>query len=213
MNKIIVALLITVITVTTNCYAQKGTSDTRGEFHLGLKAGMNYSNVYDTQGEDFVADAKVGFVAGGFLTIPIGNFVGIQPEVLFSQKGFKGSGTILGSPYQVTRTTNYLDIPLMLSLKPAKSITLLAGPQFSYLLKQKDEFTNGIANSFQIQEFENDNVRKNTLGFLAGADFNFDKIVLGTRLGWDIKNNNGDGTSTTPRYKNKWFQISLGFKI
>jgi len=213
MNKIIIALLITATTVATNCYAQESTSDTRGEFHLGLKVGMNFSNVYDSQGEDFVADAKAGFVAGGFLTIPIGTYVGVQPEVLFSQKGFKGSGTLLGSPYQVTRTTNYLDIPLMLSLKPTKSVTLLAGPQFSFLLKQKDEFTNGVANSFQIQEFENDNIRKNTLGFLGGADFNFDNIVLGTRLGWDIKNNNGDGTSTTPRYKNKWFQLSLGFKI
>jgi hypothetical protein len=210
MKKIIIALIISGTSIST-IYAQ--TSDTRGEFHLGLKAGMNYSNVYDSQGEDFVADAKVGFVAGGFLTIPIGSLVGFQPEILFSQKGFKGSGTLLGSPYQVTRTTNYLDIPLMLSIKPTRSVSLLAGPQFSFLLRQKDEFANGSASTFQIQEFENDNIRKNTLGFLLGADFNFDSIVLGTRLGWDIKNNNGDGTSTTPRYKNKWFQISLGFKI
>lgn len=210
MNKIIVALLIAATTLATSSYAQ---TDTRGEFHLGLKAGMNYSNVYDSQGEDFVADAKAGFVAGGFLTIPIGKFLGIQPEVLFSQKGFKGSGTLLGGPYQVTRTTNYIDVPIMISIKPTNGITLLAGPQFSYLLKQKDEFENGIANTFQIQEFENDDLRKNTLAFLGGVDFNFSNIVLGTRLGWDIKNNNGDGSSTTPRYKNKWFQISLGFKI
>ena len=29
----------------------------------------------------------------------------------------------------------------------------------------------------------------------------------------DIQNNNGDGTSTTPRYKNVWFQGTLGFKF
>lgn len=213
MNRIIIALLLTITTVSTNCYAQKSTSDSRSEFHIGLKAGMNYSNVYDTQGEDFVADAKFGFVAGAFLTIPIGTYIGIQPEVFFSQKGFKGSGTLLGSPYEVTRTTNYIDIPLMFSVKPTRSITLLTGPQFSFLLRQKDEFTNGTGNTSQIQEFDNDNIRKNTLGFLAGADFNFNNIVLGTRLGWDIKNNNGDGTSTTPRYKNRWLQITLGFKI
>jgi len=211
MNKLFLTCIITAAAVTTNCYAQ--STDTRGEFHLGLKAGMNYSNVYDSQGEDFVADAKAGFAAGVFFTIPIGNLVGVQPEVLFSQKGFKGSGTLLGSPYQVTRTTNYIDIPLMLAIKPSSRITLLAGPQFSYLLKQKDEFTNGIFNTFQVQEFENDNLRKNTLAFLGGVDFNFESIVLGTRLGWDIKNNNGDGTSNTPRYKNKWFQVTLGFKI
>lgn len=213
MNKLTIAILLTATTFATSSYAQKNTSDTRGEFHVGLKAGMNYSNVYDSQGEDFVADAKAGFVAGAFLTIPIGSFIGVQPEVLFSQKGFKGKGTLLGSPYQVTRTTNYIDIPLMLAIKPASRVTLLVGPQFSFLLKQKDDFTSGIFNTSQVQEFENDNLRKNTLGVLGGADFNFNNIVLGTRLGWDIKNNNGDGTSTTPRYKNKWFQITLGFKI
>lgn len=187
--------------------------DTRGKFYVGFKGGANYSNVYDTKGENFSADSKFGFVGGVFLTIPIGRFLGIQPEILFSQKGFKGTGTLLGSSYALTRTTNYIDVPLLVSLKPANGITLMAGPQFSYLLKQKDEFTSAVITDEQVQEFKNDNIRKNILGFIGGIDFNFDHVVLGTRIGWDIKHNNGDGTHTTPRYKNVWLQATLGFRF
>jgi hypothetical protein len=187
--------------------------DSRRRFCMGLKAGGNYSNVYDTKGENFTADSKFGFVGGVFLSIPIGRYVGLQPEILFSQKGFKGTGTLLGSSYELTRTTNYIDVPLMISIKPAKSISLMAGPQFSYLLKQKDEFKKDMTTTEQVQEFKNDNIRKNTLGFLGGIDFNFNHVVLGTRIGWDIKNNNGDGTSNTPRYKNVWLQAALGFRF
>src|SRR3954464_10971947 len=77
---------------------------------VGVKAGFNYSNVYDEQGTDFVADGKNGFAGGAFLAIPVGSLLGLQPEILISQKGFQGSGTLLDQPYDITRTTTYLDI-------------------------------------------------------------------------------------------------------
>ena len=187
-------------------------TDTRSNIILGAKLGANYSNVYDSEGEDFVADAKLGFVAGGFVTIPLGKLFAIQPEVLYSQKGFKGSGTLLGSPYSFTRTTDYLDVPIFVAIRPSEYFTILAGPQFSYLMSQKDEF-NGVVNQTQQDDFNNDNIRKNTLCFIGGVDVSFDKLVIGARAGWDLKNNNGDGTSDTPRYKNYWYQLTLGYKF
>ena len=78
--------------------------------------------------------------SGVFLAIPIGTYIGIQPEVLFSQKGFKATGSILGEEYKFTRTTNYIDIPIYLALKPSPFLTIVAGPQFSYLMSRKDYF-------------------------------------------------------------------------
>jgi hypothetical protein len=212
MKKIILTLLTTAF-LAGNIYAQDDEMDSRDKVTLGLKAGVNYSNVYDAQGQDFVANPKLGFAGGAFLTIPIGKYIGIQPEVLFSQKGFQATGSILGSSYNLTRTTNYIDIPILFSLKPSEFLTLLAGPQFSYLLKQTDVFANESTSIQQETVFENDNVRKNTLCLTGGFDINIDRIVLGARVGWDIQNNNGDGTSTTPRYKNVWYQATLGFRI
>ncbi len=183
--------------------------DTRDQMHFGLKIGANLSNVYDSKDNDYDTDAKFGFATGAFLSIPIGQFLGVQPEILFSQKGFKATGKSFLGSYEFTRTTNYIDIPLLVAIKPVPSLTILAGPQYSYLLKQKDDFSGNISE----QDFDNDNIRKNTLCFTGGLDFNFETIVLGARVGWDLYNNNGDGSSTTPRYKNVWYQATIGFRF
>jgi hypothetical protein len=180
---------------------------------VGFKVGTNYSNVYDADGDDFEAEGKFGLAAGGFVSIPIGDFLGVQPEVLYSQKGFKATGTMLGGTYELTRTTSYIDVPLLIAIKPIEAITFLAGPQFSFLLKQNDKFTSGTTSFAQQEAFDNDNLRKNTLCFTGGIDINLEHTVVGLRTGWDLQNNNGNGTSSTPRYKNVWVQATIGYRF
>lgn len=193
--------------------AQDADTDPRGLFGFGMKAGMNVSNVWDEQGQDFAADPKAGFAGGLFFAIPAGKFLGVQPELLFSQKGFKGSGTLSGSSYSVKRTTSYLDIPLQVQIKPAAFLSIVAGPQYSYLLHERNVYTYGSNSTAQEQEFNNDNIRKNILGFVAGTDITVSHVVVSARAGWDFQTNHGDGSSSTPRYKNRWVQFTLGFKI
>ena len=183
------------------------------QIHIGLKVGGNYSNIYDSQGEKYNADGKIGFATGAFVSIPIGTYLGIQPEVLFSQKGFTATSSVLGANIKLTRTTNYIDVPVFLAIKPSEMITILVGPQYSYLIKQNDKLTNPITNIEVNQDFDTDNIRKNTLCLVGGVDFNLNNIVLGARVGMDMYNNNGDGTSTTPRYKNVWAQATVGFRL
>lgn len=211
MKKVILLIVIVALSV-TNSKAQS-TTDNRENLSFGLKLGTNYSNVYDSENEDFVADAKFGLATGIFVAIPLGKFIGIQPELMYSQKGFKSTGTYLGSTYSMTRTTNFIDVPLLLAVKPIEQVTLLFGPQFSYLMKQKDDFTGGTISSTQQQDFDNNNIRKNIMGLTGGADLNFGNLVVGLRAAWDIKNNEGDGTSTTPRYKNMLYQATLGYRF
>jgi hypothetical protein len=214
MKKIaIIAILFASISTIGIAQNSNTETDNREKLQFGLKAGLNHSNVYDEQGEDFNADAKFGLVAGAFLGIPIGKYLGVQPEILISQKGFQGSGMMLGNPYNFTRTTTYIDVPLQFQLKPSEFITLLAGPQFSYMVNQRDVFKNTIVSYEQEQEFENDNIRKNIFGVVAGLDINLKHIILGARAGCDVQNNNGDGTSTTPRYKNVWLQGTIGYSF
>ncbi|OFX28061.1 MAG: hypothetical protein A2033_05900 [Bacteroidetes bacterium GWA2_31_9] len=212
MKKILLTIAA-IATFTYNGIAQESKSDIRENLMFGMKAGLNYSNVYDAKGEQFVANPKLGIVAGAFVSIPIGKFMGIQPEILFSQKGFGAKGTLFSMPYEFTRSTNYIDIPLLFSLKPTTFISIVAGPQFSYLLKRTDAYVSNLVNIEQQTEFENDNIRKNTLGFVIGADININHLVFGARAGWDLQNNVGDGTSTTPRYKNVVYQATVGFRI
>lgn len=212
MKKIILSVLMVSIT-TAVVQAQEDTVNERVGMQIGVKAGANYSNIYDAQGEEFTADPKLGLAIGAYLGIPLGEYLGIQPEVLFSQKGFKGTGTLLGSTYNMTRTSNFIDVPLFLALKPIGMVTILAGPQFSFLMSQKDTFSNSSITIDQEKEFDNENVRKNIMCFVGGIDINLKHIVLGARAGWDFQTNNGDGTSSTPRYKNSWVQATIGYRL
>jgi hypothetical protein len=210
MKTITIFLTTIALVLTGNVLAQKNS---RESISLGVKGGFNYSNVWDEQGQDFTANPKTGWVGGGFIAIPIGKYLGIQPEVLFSQKGFSGSGTIAGGRYSFTRTTNYLDVPILVQFKPIDYITIVAGPNYSYLMKQTDR-TNFNGNVIeQEQEFETDDIRKNTLGFIGGVDVNIRSFVIGGRAGWDFQNNSGDGSSTSPRYRNQWVQLTLGLRF
>lgn len=202
-------MFISATLIATNICGQ----DDSGKISVGVKAGVNYSNVYDSQSDDFNADAKMGLAAGVFVAIPIGQFFGFQPELLFSQKGCKLTGSVLGFDYSLTRTSNYIDVPLLFALKPSTFVTVLLGPQYSYLVKQTDLFENPLLNTEVEEKFDNENIRRNTLGFICGLDVNIDDFVVGARVAWDLFNNNGDGTSTTPRYKNVIGQITLGYRF
>lgn len=206
-------LLVSMIIFAFQAKMQAQETDKREKFTFGAKAGLNVSNVWDEQGDDFRAEAKVGFAGGFFFGIPLGKIVGIQPEILISQKGFQGSGTLIGYPYSFKRTLTYLDIPLLLQVKPVEYVTLLVGPQFSYLLRQKNVNSFGDFSQELEEEFNNNNIRKNILGFAAGIDVNISFVVISARACWDFQYNDGEGNSTAPRFKNQWLQFTMGVRI
>ncbi len=216
MKKIFVLICLASFAFYSNLHAQTTTTTTTENstvFNFGIKAGINNANVWDEEDQNFRANRKLGLVLGAYAALPIGSLLGFQPEILLSQKGFKGTGILLGTAYAYTRTTTHVDIPLQLQIKPAELITFLIGPQISYLIYQKDVQTSGANSTAQTQEFDNENLRKSTLGFTIGADVNMGRLVASGRLGWDFQNNNADGTSSTPRYKNQWLQLTLGYRI
>lgn len=203
---------------TTTMITPTPTDDHRDEFGFGVKGGINVSNVYDEEGEGFVADNRVGFYGGVFVSVPLGTYIGLQPEILYSQKGFKGKGSIGGpligtTSYDFERTSDYLDIPLQLQIKPIKELTFLVGPQYSYLMNTKDEFRGGGVEFTQEQEEElsTDNIKKNIFGFVVGAEANFSGFLISARAGWDITKSDADGDSVNPRYKNQVLQFGVGY--
>ena len=209
MNKIFLILAAAMI-MSNYCKAQDGNTDQREVPHFGVRIGANFSNVYDTKGDNFKADNKIGFVFGGFLSVPVSKYIGIQPEVLYSQKGYKTSGSVLGLNYDYTHTSYYLDIPILLAFKPIPVLSIQIGPQYSYLMKQKNEFNSSLLSGQNESDYDNSNVRKNTLCLLGGVELNINHFIVSARAGWDLQNNNGDGTSTFPRYKNVWYQTTIG---
>lgn len=210
MKRLKMSFFAVVLFISGSAVAQ---DDLRERFTFGVKAGVNVSNIWDTEAEDFSAEAKAGFAGGLYATIPLGRLLALQPEVMFSQKGYTASGQFLTVPYEMKRTSNYLDIPLLLVFRPAQFISIMAGPQIGFQLSQKDKFTLGDFSTEDQQEFENDNWRKNMLGIHMGLDINIQRFVISPRAALDFQDNKGDGTSTDPRYKNFLLQLTLGYRF
>jgi hypothetical protein len=213
MKKILIFSILICFLGAHSGFSQRSISRYWEGFKFGLKAGVNFSNVYDTQGDQFTADGKLGFAGGVFLEVPLSDYLGIRPEILYSQKGFKATGQYLSVPYTFTRSSDYIDVPVLITLKPVPMFSINFGPQFSFLTKQTDVFSSTILTSEQQQAFSNDNYRKNLMSITAGVALDLGKVVLDVRANYDLQKNNGDGTSTTPRYKNAWYQATLGFRI
>jgi len=210
--KKILLLLLAVTFITYAGMAQDREFDPRHNFSVGFKVGANLSTVYDSRGDQFNADPKLGFATGAFLSLPVWRALGVQPEILFSQRGFRATGVILGSPYRFRRTISYIDLPLLATFSLSNVVTVVAGPQLSFQVRQRDSYSDGTT-VVQVQEFRNDNFRRATLCLTTGLDFNFGHIVLGTRVGIDVQDNVNSGSSSTPRYKNVWLQATLGYRF
>jgi hypothetical protein len=209
---VVVSVFSAALFSTQTLIAQDQTSssaynmDAREELKVGIKAGANYSNVYSENGDGFVADGKVGFAGGVFVSIPLSQLVGIQPELIYSQKGFKTEGLVLDGKL----TTSYLDLPIHLQIKPSENVSILAGPQFSYLLNTKYEFSGFSA--IDEEDFDDSNNRA-TLGFSAGVDLIVENFLISARGSWDLSKVNEDNSTSDINYKNQLFQLTLGYRF
>lgn len=206
----------------TNVSAQEtitpsADDDNRDQFGFGIKAGLNIANIYDEENNDYVAESKPGFFAGAFVSAPLGTLFGLQPEINYSQKGFKSSGTfaddtLLETDYEFERTASYLDIPVLVQIKPTKFLTFLVGPQYSYLLDVKDDLDFGDASIENEQELDDDDYKRNMFGIVVGAEANYKGFFFTARGGFDLTKTESDGDiDDSPRYKNQVIQFGLGY--
>ncbi len=202
--KIPLLALSAVLLVTT------GSLMAQPRFAVGAKLGANVSRMYDSDRDDFVADPKVGYAGGLFAVVPITSFLAVQPEVLVSQRGFIGRGSFLGNEYRLSRTLTYLDLPVMLNMGVTPNFSILAGPYLSYLIHQKDTFTDGTTEFTETTPFDDENLKKGLIGGTAGFDMGLEPVVFGFRVGMDLGTQEGDGSANSIRYKNMWYQFSVG---
>ncbi|MEJ8804529.1 porin family protein [Pontibacter sp. H249] len=143
---------------------------------FGIRGGANLSNLSgDLRNEDRYEN-KVGFHAGVTMNFGIvGDFFSIQPELLYSNKGFKNSDTEFSTPLGDYRRTgkvnyNYLELPILARIK-AGPIYFEGGPQASYLLSvnnETKEYFNGNLQSSSTTERDKDGLKDFEFGYAAG---------------------------------------------
>ncbi|MBO0359839.1 PorT family protein [Hymenobacter sp. BT186] len=190
---------------------------------LGVKAGANLSNLSGDLTDEDRFQNKVGFHGGVMLNVGLidDGFLSLQPEVLFSQKGFEFDENRLFGLYnnKGNVTYNYLDVPVLLKIK-AGGFYVEAGPQYSYLLKIKDESTRTIAGVITARsesERNIDNINRNELGYAAGLGYQSELgLLIGLRYNGsltDFAKNNTYYNGELRNARNSVFQASVGFLL
>jgi opacity protein-like surface antigen len=83
-----------------------------------------------------------GFYVGAGVDIPLGDFISFEPSLQYTQRGYGLKGNLNINQLKIdavnaraTSQMHYVDLPLMLKVKPVKSLQVFAGPQVSYLVK------------------------------------------------------------------------------
>ncbi len=61
MRKLILLAIIMVVSATVVISQDNSSATENSKLYIGLKAGTNYSNVYDVNGNQFAADTKLRF--------------------------------------------------------------------------------------------------------------------------------------------------------
>ncbi|AUC85765.1 hypothetical protein CW731_10910 [Polaribacter sp. ALD11] len=190
---ITIALLITsVISLSAQDRKNKATA--------GIKGGYNLSSVsFDGTSE---TSKLHGFHVGIYGESYIGKYLSIQPEILYSQQGYK----IVDDSGTYTQKLDYINIPLMLKLYPVKSFFLEAGPQIGFSISHKETFDSGFILYDTSEEFEPNNF---DWGVNLGAGFKSD---AGVSLGARYHIGQSD-IYDEDKPKNRVWQIYLGFEF
>lgn len=162
---------------------------------LGIRGGANFSNLSGDLKDESRYENKVGFHGGLTYNIPlVGDFFSVQPELLYSNKGFKYQDSEIALPLGGTlrregnMNYNYLELPVLARIK-AGPIYFEAGPQASYLLSVNNnikEYMNGERTSSATTEMDKSDLKDFEFGYAAGIGITSGMLSLGVRYNGSV---------------------------
>ena len=195
MNKYLLSIIV-LFAVSSASFAQS--------FSIGPKLGANIGKI---DGAGFSDKYTLGYHVGAFTEIGFSKKVGIQAEVLWNQinsdtvTGFNAIYQNIDDQNFQNPQLNYLSIPLLLTYKPSKILSLQAGPQFGILLdKNKNLLDNG-----------KEAFKSGDLSMLVGAQLNLLKFRVYGRYAIGLNNINDIGSQQ--EWKTTGFQLGVGFAL
>ena len=215
------SILFFILLFNSTCFFSQSIS-------FGVKAGLNLSNQnfeYDERYEDISTTTSFSTLIhiGLYSHIPFSQKIGFQPEILYSREGSKirlsGFGDLskslekmdfqpktLQSSLDFKQTVSYINVPLLLSIKPFNNrFSILTGPQLGFLVKDEINIDiddgDGVDTEFKSFSFSG----------VIGMNYEILKgLSLGARYNFGLSNVSKEVIGTI---KNNTFQIYLGYKL
>ncbi|WP_017498546.1 porin family protein [Flavobacterium sp. WG21] len=179
----------------------------------GIKGGFNMSNLYSSDAND--ENILYGFNAGLYATLPISDFIAIQPEILFTTKGAKLEYNNALASGESKFRLNYIEVPLLVRVNITRNFNIHAGGYASYLVSSK---VTGRGDFNFEQEIDTNDLNKFDAGLSAGVGVDFDPISIGLRYNYGLttigKERTVAGTTYTfPDAKNSNLTLYLSYKL
>jgi hypothetical protein len=146
------------------------------DLRAGLKVGINNAGIISSVESPHF---KIGNRIGGFLEIGIADNFFLQPELLYSSKGFEWGDTEVSD--------NYLSIPIMAKYAFVNNDKLQvfgqAGPYIGYLMYSREQ---GSINNFNQLTYEVLDIGTQ-FGIGAAYQLGCGSVTLDARLGFSIE--------------------------
>ncbi|WP_457809845.1 porin family protein [Flavobacterium rhizosphaerae] len=170
---------------------------------FGVKGGVNFATV---NGDDFDSpDSRTSFHVGVVGEMPVGSFISIQAEALYSGQGFEVDGGGFFGDRKVEYQIDYINVPVLGKFYLTDGLSVEAGPQFNFKVNEEIDFD---AND-DDGDWNRDEVKSFDFGVAAGVTFQ-------TSMGLFAYGRYTQGLTDIiddADVKNSVFQLGIGFKF
>ena len=206
-------------------------NSTKAQITYGVQAGATIANwkgdalqslndVVDLSNGFVTTKSKTGISIGGYVNIPVTDKISFEPGLQYAQKGYTMQGDLkvdalkfLGVNASAKVEAHYIDIPLVLKAELAKGLSIYAGPQVSYLVKNNLHLNAGILGiSLYNDRLDiTDNFNRVDMGLAGGIGYKFDN-GFNIKAGYDYGLSKLDKNDNFKAY-NRVAKISVGFSF
>jgi hypothetical protein len=175
---------------------------------VGAKVGINFADISgddDAEDEGVAEKMKLGFVAGGFIEVPVTPQFSFAPEVLVTQKGTKFEDELSDATFSVNLTQ--VQVPVLFKANFSEGSVrpfVLVGPAFGFTASAKTKFETG---SIEEETDLDDTVEPVEFSLVFGGGVRFGQASLEAR--YDLGLN--DMEKSADEGKTRTFSILFGF--
>jgi hypothetical protein len=182
-NSKIIILILLLINLTQFSFAQ-GT-DESSKLRLGVKGGVNFSNIYTQNVED--NSVLIGFNVGVFAKLPLTKSFAVQPELLYTTKGAELTYNNYFVNGSAKFNLNYIELPVLLVINLTHNFNFHAGPYVAYLV-DANATNNPKGTLFDLQNnLNNEDYNRFDTGLCAGVGFDAKHISFGVRYNYGLQ--------------------------
>jgi Outer membrane protein beta-barrel domain len=175
----------------------------------GAKAGVTMGTLsFDPEsGGDF--GYRIGLAVGGFVALPLGSRLTIQPEGLFNQRGAKADDEGL----ETTIALDYIDVPVLVKYAVthggSRSFFVFGGPSAAFKVRSRATATFGDTT---IDLDADEDIESFEFGVVAGGGVDFGKWSIDGRYSWGLSNLNKDDEDDV-KLRSRAFSVLAGIRF